>query len=283
MPSSAEHEQEILSWRATRLARLTAPESWLSIVAKLPLPPGEYRVGSDPTCEVVLPAGKAPAALGRLVHSAGQVSFVPEPGVQVGLRRALARTTEAISGSVALTSDHTGEADRVVLDTLVLEIVQRGESFAVRVRDIDNPARREFAGLDYYAIRSEWRVQADLVPYQPEKTIELLYETGETKAYRSPGAAVFEWQGTTYRVDPVLESEPARLFVLFGDQTNRDQTYGAGRFLYAPLPRDGKVLLDFNQAFSPPCAFTQHATCPLPPPQNRLALRVEAGEKRPRE
>jgi uncharacterized protein (DUF1684 family) len=279
----SDYEQEILGWRKTRLSRLIAPESWLSLVNKVPLPEGECRVGSDPTSDVALPEGKAPATLGRLLRRGAAIQFLPEPGVQLGVRRAATQVSEAVSGPIALKSDQVGEPDRLVLGSLVLEIMQRNDSFAVRVRDTESPARSEFAGIDYYPIQPEWRVQAELVPYSPHKRIEMLYETGDTHVYHSPGAAVFEWQGTTYRVDPVLESNPDRLFVLFGDQTNRDQTYGAGRFLYAPMPQDGKLVLDFNQAFSPPCAFTDHATCPLPPPQNRLQLRVEAGEKRPRE
>jgi uncharacterized protein (DUF1684 family) len=97
------------------------------------------------------------------------------------------------------------------------------------------------------------------------------------------GAAVFERSGVTCRLVPVFENDRKRLFVLFADRTNRDDTYGAGRFLYAPSPEAGRILLDFNKAFNPPCAFTPYAVCPLPPPENRLVLRVEAGEKRPAE
>jgi uncharacterized protein (DUF1684 family) len=96
----------------------------------------------------------------------------------------------------------------------------------------------------------------------------------------APGTAVFTVEGQEYRLTPVLEEGSSILFFVFGDQTNRTETYGAGRFLYAALPEDGFAVLDFNRAYNPPCAFSPFATCPLPPKQNRLALKVEAGEKR---
>jgi uncharacterized protein (DUF1684 family) len=278
--STSEHEQEVLTWRKDRLARLTAPDGWLSLVGRFELPAGECRVGSDAGCEVQLPS-QAPPELGRLSRTGQRITFAPAAGVNVGLRRARTQTTERVSALVELTTDAQGEPDRLVFGSLLLEIMQRGESFAVRVRDTQGAACRGFAGIDYYPIRSEWRVVARLVPYDPERRIDLVYESGDPEPYRSPGAAVFEWQGVEYRVDPVFDGNRPRLYIIFGDQTNRDTTYGAGRFLYAPLPRDGQVVLDFNQAFNPPCAFTLYAVCPLPPAQNRLALRVEAGEKRP--
>lgn len=277
----ADHEQEILSWRKARVERLTAEDGWLSLVGRFDLPEGEHRVGSDEAAEIALPAGKAPAELGRLIRRGRSVQFAPAAGVQVGVRRARTQTTELLSTPIELKSDAEGDPDRLVFGPLILELMQRGDSFAVRVRDTASDARSGFRGIPYYPIRPEWRIVARLVAYQPEKRIEMVYESGDPQPYRSPGAAVFEWQGVEYHLDPVFDGDRPRLYIVFGDQTNRDETYGAGRFLYAPLPKNGEVILDFNQAFSPPCAFTPYAVCPLPPQQNRLALRVEAGEKRP--
>jgi uncharacterized protein (DUF1684 family) len=267
----------------------------LSLINKVPIGPGEHRVGSADDADIQLPKERAPAQLGSFVLHDGRVRFIPDASVlpnasvpqdasamPLGVRRARSQITEAVHSEIALESDAHGEPDRLLFGSLRLEIMQQTDSFAVRVRDTESATRRDFVGLDYYPIRPEWRVSARLVPYQPERQIELLYETGSTARYRSPGAAVFRWQGVEYRLDPVLESQDTRLFVLFGDLTNRTTSYGAGRFLYCALPKDGEVILDFNQAFSPPCAFSAYTACPLPPPQNRLALHVEAGEKRPR-
>jgi uncharacterized protein (DUF1684 family) len=284
MRMSSEHEQEIMAWRSGRVQRLQAPDGWLSLVGKTFLErEGEYRVGTQAHDEVQLPEGSVPD-LGRLIRRGHSVHFRPSAGtgVSVGVLRAGQGSLEAISGEIELASDQRGPADRLIVGTLTLEIMRRGDSIAARVRDTQSEARRTFAGIDYFSIRADWRVTARLVPYQPERRIELLYETGSTEAYDSPGAAVFQRDGVEYRLDPVFEQDRSRLYILFGDLTNRDSSYGAGRFLYTALPRDGHVLLDFNQAFSPPCAFTPFATCPIVPGQNRLSLRVEAGEKRPR-
>ncbi|HEY2736287.1 MAG TPA: DUF1684 domain-containing protein [Polyangiales bacterium] len=276
------YEDEILAWRRDRLVRLTASGSWLSLIGRFDLPLGESTVGSDPSCAIQLPARETPLQLGRFVREQRRVQFVPGLLAEVGIRRAATRSSEPMSGAIDVKTDAEGDPDAIVFGTLSLEVMQRGDSFAVRVRDSESAALRNFAGIDHYPIDPSWRIRARLVPYTPEKRIDLLYDSGEPQSYRSPGAAVFESDGVEYRIDPVFDGPRPRLYVLFADRSNRDETYGAGRFLYAPLPEDGHVILDFNQAFNPPCAFTPFAVCPLPPAQNRLALRIEAGEKRPR-
>jgi hypothetical protein len=279
--TTSEYEREILAWRAARLARLTANDGWLSLIGRFDLPVGESLVGSDPRSAILLPGDKAPAELGRLVRTEQSVVFVPAPHAELGVRRASLQTSERVTAPISLKTDAQGDPDRLVIGPLRIEIMQRSASFAVRVRDTQSPALQSFAGIDHYPIRPEWRVKARLSPYQPEKRIDLVYESGDPEPYRSPGAAIFERDGVEFRIDPVFDGARPRLYIVFGDQTNRDESYGAGRFLYAALPSDGHVVLDFNQAFSPPCAFTPFAVCPLPPAQNRLALRVSAGEKRP--
>jgi uncharacterized protein (DUF1684 family) len=199
------------------------------------------------------------------------------------LRSAKQERALAPAQSVTLTSDLHGAPDKLVLGTLTMEVMERDAGVFIRVRDPQSPTRTAFPGLDYFPIDAKWRVVAKLEPYAPPKEIPLAYESGSHERYFSPGAAVFEVDGVQYRIDPVLDGDRPRLYVVFWDETARDETYGAGRFLYAPLPQGDRVLLDFNQAFSPPCAFTPYALCPLPPPQNRLPVRVCAGEKRPRE
>jgi uncharacterized protein (DUF1684 family) len=227
---------------------------------------------------VILPSG-APAELGTVELQAKSVRFTPAAQVVLRLQRAGAQA-EPLTGAVELTSDARGPSDRLLYGDLVLDVMERGDQFAMRVRDTSR-AHPEFAGIEYFPIIPKWRVVATLEPYAPEKSIDLVYESGTEQPYFSPGAAVFEVDGVEYRLDPVFESDRKRLWIVFADPTNRDQTYGAGRFLYAPLPQDGKVVLDFNQAFSPPCAFSPFVACPLPPYQNRLKVRIEAGEKRP--
>jgi hypothetical protein len=140
---------------------------------------------------------------------------------------------------------------------------------------------KAFTGMEYFPIAPEWRLTARFEPYTPAKTIPIPNVFGRLEDSPSPGSLVFTVDGREYRLDPVLETGETDLFIIFGDQTNGRETYGAGRFLYAkPAGPDGTTVLDFNKSYNPPCVFTPYATCPLPPPQNKLPFRIPAGEKR---
>ncbi|HKU40800.1 MAG TPA: DUF1684 domain-containing protein [Polyangiales bacterium] len=276
-----DHEREVLHWRERRVARLTARDGWLSLINKVFLEPGvPLAVGAAAEGGVQLPAGKAPAQLGSLLLADGRVRFTPEPGAAIELQRWGQSERSPLTAAVELVTDARNAPDRLLHGDLVLDVMERGDAFAMRVRDVSR-ARPELAGIEYYPISSAWRLAARFEPYLPEQTIELVFEGGIAEPYAAPGAVVFEKDGVSYRLDPVFERERKRLWLVFADPTNRDTTYGAGRFLYAPLPQGDRVVLDFNQAFNPPCAFSPFVACPLPPFQNRLELRVEAGEKRP--
>jgi hypothetical protein len=162
---------------------------------------------------------------------------------------------------------------------LSLFVIQRSDKFGIRLKDPDSQYRREFKGIETYPAQEEYQVTAKWVA-APEK-MPILNVIGQTESMDSPGYAVFTLHGQEYRLRPYLETPGAKeLFYVFRDQTSAKETYGAGRFLYSAMPLDGKVVLDFNKAYNPPCAFTPYATCPLPPPENRLAVRIEAGEKK---
>jgi hypothetical protein len=276
----AEHEATVEAWRGARLARLTAPEGWLSLVGRFPLDAGASRTGGSDACEIPLPADKAPPVVGVFQRTGADVVFTPAPGIAITLRGRDGTHPLAPGVAARVRTDRGGPPDKLVLGALTLEITDRESGMFVRVRDPGSAARRDFTGIDHYPIDPKWRVVARFEPYAEPKVIELDYEAGTTQRYVSPGAAVFEIDGVACRIDPVYEDDQRkRLYVVFWDPTARDTTYGAGRFLYAPLPAGDRVLVDFNQAFSPPCAFTPHAACPVAPPQNRLRVRVEAGEK----
>jgi uncharacterized protein (DUF1684 family) len=144
------------------------------------------------------------------------------------------------------------------------------------MRDQQSQARREFRGLEWYLVKPEYRVTAKFVPYNPPKSIPVPNIIGGTFPETCPGYAEFALRGEKLRLEPVLSD--GRLFYIFRDQTSGRKTYGAGRFLYSDMAKDGTVTLDFNLAYTPPCAFTPYATCPLPPKQNRLPVAIEAGE-----
>jgi uncharacterized protein (DUF1684 family) len=166
------------------------------------------------------------------------------------------------------------------MGSLSLSVIERGGEIGVRLKDNASASRRDFKGLRWFPIDGAWRVVARFEPSAPGSTLEITNVLGQTQKLPSPGEAVFNLGGRELRLVPVLEKPDAgELFFIFRDETAARETYGAGRFLYAGLPVDGSVVLDFNKAHSPPCAFTRYATCPLPPKRNRLPVRIEAGEK----
>ena len=158
-------------------------------------------------------------------------------------------------------------------------IIKRDDKYGVRLRDIDANLRKEFKGIDTYPVNEDWKITAKFEAYNPPKTISIPSIIGTVEEDMAPGALVFEKDGKEYRLDPVVEGD--EFFIIFADETSGEETYGAGRFLYTAMPDStGNVILDFNKAYNPPCAFTPYATCPLPPKQNYLKLRITAGEKK---
>ncbi len=176
----------------------------------------------------------------------------------------------------------SGGPDVLVLGPLSLQVIERGGRYGIRLKDNASARRREFAGLQWYPVSEAHRVVARFVPHATPKTIPIANVLGQEDQQPSPGYVVFTIGGQEVRLEPILEAPDAKeLFFIFKDPTAGRDTYPAGRYLYTDLPKDGAVTLDFNKAYSPPCAFTAYATCPLPPPQNRLPVRIEAGEKKP--
>lgn len=266
------YEQQITAWQATRHASLTKDDGWLSVVGLSWLQPGENRIGSDPLSGVELPAGSAPEYAGSMWLENGSVRLVPAPdgGIMIEGKPA----TETLLGS-----DVDEDTTVMTLGSLTFFVIKRADRVGVRVKDSQSEAIKSFKGLQYFPVNPKLRVEARFEPYEPPKIIPIANIIGITEDQPSPGALVFELDGATHRIDPILEAGGSELFVIFADQTNGKETYGAGRYIYTAMPVDGKVMLDFNESYNPPCVFTAYATCPLPPPQNRLPLRIEAGEK----
>jgi uncharacterized protein len=264
--------QEIEALRKDRNEGLKQEDGWFALVGLFWLEPGENRFGSGPDNRVILPEGRSPAFAGTLIREGDAVKVRVAPGVTV--TSGGKPVTEA-----AVTSDAQGKPTVLELGSLSFFVIQRGDKVGVRVKDSKSPALAAFHGLDFYPIQPDWKVDARFEPYNPPKTVPVPNVLGQVSEIPSPGAVVFDWQGKTYRIDALEGSPEGGLFLLFGDKTNGKETYGAGRFLDTDPPKDGKVVVDFNTAYNPPCAFTAFATCPLPPAQNKLAVAIEAGEK----
>jgi len=270
----ATHKKEVEEWRANRIQRLKSEDGWLTLVGLFWLQEGDNSFGSDPSNKLVFPKDKAPAKAGSLHLEKGTVHLQVQPGVTI--------TSDGKPvTSLVLKSDADGEPTTLDLGSLRFFVIDRMGKLGIRLKDRENPLRKSFQGVDSYPIDAKWRIEAKFEPYKPEKKIPILNILNMLEDTPSPGALVFDVNGKTYRLDAVLEKGETDYFIIFGDQTNGKETYGAGRYVYvSPAGPDGKVILDFNKAYNPPCVFSHFATCPLPPPQNKLALRVEAGEKK---
>jgi hypothetical protein len=271
-PPKSALEEEILKWREQREARLKADGGWLTVAGLFWLKEGENSFGSDPACDVKLPEGAAPARAGVLEFHAGRTTVRMAPGVAATVGGAAVTTME-------LKADSAGSPDVLTMGPLQMHVIQRGERYAIRMKDMNSRFRKEFTGLRWYPVDESYRITARFEPYDPPRMLRIPTVLGTTEQMPCPGAAVFMLEGKEVRVEPVIETPgDEELFLIFSDGTSGKETYPSGRFLYAPMPRDGKIVLDFNKAYNPPCAFTPYATCPLPPEQNRVAPRVEAGE-----
>jgi uncharacterized protein (DUF1684 family) len=267
------YRAEVGKWRAEREVRLRAEGGWLAVAGLFWLDEGRKTFGSDKASDFVLPAS-APAKAGVFERAGASVRVLLEPGVAAQLNG------RPLAGSAPMAPDTSGRPDVLGMGPLTMTVIERGERYGIRLRDRDNPARAAFTGLSWFDVDESWRIDARFVPYPEPKMVKIPNVLGQVNEMPSPGGVEFARDGRTIRLDGVIEEKGAdELFFIIRDGTSGNETYGAGRFLYAPLPKDGRIVLDFNKAYSPPCAFTPYATCPLPPPQNRIPIRVEAGEK----
>lgn len=264
---------EIERWQANRIARLTSETGWLTLAGLFWLKEGKNTFGSAKPNALRLDNEALAAYAGAFVKSGSSVQFVANP------KAGITHAGKPVS-TIDLVPDSKAEPTLLESGPVSFFLIERGGKYGVRVRDKNNPHRVHFSGLQYFPISTDWVFQARFEAYEPHRSVPITNILGMEENMECPGALVFSKDGREWRLDAVLE-EPgaAELFIMFADGTSGKETYGAGRFMYLPLPLNGTVPLDFNMAYSPPCAFNDFATCPLPPPQNRLALRVEAGEK----
>jgi len=266
------HQSEVEAWRAERLEGLTRDDGWLSLTGLHWLKEGRSKLGSGADNEVRLPAA-VPAFFATVELSAGELRLQLAEGV------AATFDGKARQQSI-LAPDSTGSPTVVEYGSVLFYAIERGERIGLRVKDRAHPALTDFQGLDYFPIDAAWRVLAGFEAYDPPKPVPVPNVLGAVGEQLSPGAVVFEHDGQTYRLD-ALSGGDDELFLIFGDSTNGEGTYGGGRFLYVPLAdAEGRITVDFNLAYNPPCAFTPFATCPLPPLQNKLKVAIAAGEKK---
>ena len=251
----------IEKWRQEYVADLEADDGWLTLAGLFWLKPGANSFGTDESNDIVFPPGTAAAKAGVLEFQDGRVTM--RQGGSSKVRK--------------LKSDVNEDPTIVKMGRLRFHVIKRGERYGIRLKDSEGVYRKQFTGQQWFPVKPEYRVTAEFHEFPSPKTLKVPSIIGGTEEYTSPGYAEFTLNGRKCRLQPALEDD--ELFFIFKDTSAGKSTYPAGRFLYTELPKSGKVVIDFNKAYNPPCAFTPYATCPLPPRQNRLDVAIEAGAK----
>ena len=268
---NSSYEQQINAWHAKRIEDLKAPNGWVNLAGLFWLKQGKNSFGSASSNDIVFRNPDMPAKAGSFILDGTTVTWISEPGITV------LEKDSAITRAVIFQRANS-PAPLLTLNHFRWNIIQRDEKIGIRFRDVKSPALAKFIDIPRYKVDSNWRVNAYLEE-APNSFVSITNVLGQTNQQTTPGKLVFTINNQTYRLD-ALEESPGELFIIFGDATSGKETYPAGRFMYVKKTAHGETtLLDFNKAFNPPCAFSEFATCPLPPKQNILPIAIKAGEK----
>jgi uncharacterized protein (DUF1684 family) len=270
------YKAEIEKWKAHRYKRLTDEEGYLSLTGLFWIGEGRNTFGSDPGNDLVFTGSGIPPRIGTYELKDGVITVSIEPGVGVK-----AGDEPFAGGRVYHDNDDEAPVTVLQLGRISWWAIHRGDRYGVRVSDPQSPTLAEFKaskGLTRFPTSEDWRIEARLETYDPPRFIEFVDVNGIKSRELAAGAIVFEWEGKEYRLDGVPYKD--EYFIIFGDATNGHETYGGGRFLYMDAAdENGQCVIDFNKAYTPWCAFSNFTTCQFPPEQNRLPIKVTAGEK----
>jgi len=264
--------KEINDWDKKRVTRLKADDGWLNLVGRFWLKKGESTFGSSDKNDIVIESSKLPAFIGSFSYVDTVVTFKAKEGVEVFLNGKRVK-------EIVLVDDQKKDVTVLQIGSIKFNLIVRDTLYGIRFRDLNSELVKNFKGIERFPIDQSWMIKARYELYHPAKEIAVPNILGQITREKSPGAVVFEREGKTYKIDAVDEGGD-ELFLIVADETSGKETYGGGRFLYVNKPDSaGTIILDFNKAFNPPCVFTKYATCPMPPSQNYLKLKIEAGEK----
>jgi len=264
--------KEINEWGQKRINRLKADDGWLNLVGRFWLVQGESTFGSSKDNDIVVESAKLPEHIGSFFFVDSIVTFKAKDGVEV------LHNGNAVK-EIVLIDDQKKDITVLQIGSVKFNLIIRDTLYGIRFRDLNSDLVKNFKGVERFPIDESWKITAKFEAYNPVKEIDVPNVLGQISKEKCPGAIVFERDGRTHRIDAVDEGDD-KLFLIIADQTSGEETYGGGRFMYVNKPDStGTILLDFNKAYNPPCVFTKYATCPLPPLQNFLKLRIEAGEK----
>ncbi len=269
---SPEYIKEINNWHKRRIENLKKENGWLNLVGLFFLKEGESTFGSSKENDFVIDDQSLVSKICTFVLKDSLVKMIVSDNVVVTVK-------DSPVTEIYLKHDLTGDPTIVSFKNYRWFIIKRGNKYALRVRNLDAPLVKSFEGIVRFPVNESWRIKAEFIPYNQVREIEIPSIIGIPEKEISPGKVRFKIKDQTYELEAIDSGD--KLFFVFADETNGEETYGAGRFLYADKPDSNNVvILDFNKAYNPPCAFTKYATCPLPPPQNFLKIEITAGEKK---
>lgn len=263
-------ERDHEKWAQERVSRLKSDSGWLNLAGLFWLQEGENTFGSDSSNQIIFP-GKVPGHLGTYVLEDSSILFVPATGAGV-------MYGDSPAGAMKISTDRPGKATLLKSGSLAWYIIERNERYAIRLRDFESNTIREFHGIEYFPANIKWNIRAEYKAFVEPIEMNIPTVMGTVEKELCPGVLRFKVEGKEQELYPIKAGN--RLFIVFADETSGFETYGGGRFLYIEDPgKDDWVYINFNRAYNPPCVFTPFATCPLPPPENILSVRIEAGEK----
>jgi uncharacterized protein len=261
--------KETQAWRAKHEADYR--REWVTIAGLHFLQPGSQTAGSASSNDILLPA-PTPPVLGRFVLGNDIVRFEPQPGAEVSL------DNEVVRDSIELADDGEEKADELMVGDIRLVVHRSGERKSLRVWDPQGELARGFLGFTWFPIQMDYRVTGRFVPDPAPREMQVVNTFGDLDTFKTEGVVEFRLRGQALRLRP-FTTRPKRFYFVFRDASGGQETYQAARFLYSDLRDDGTTVLDFNQAYNPPCAFNPFTTCPIPLPENRLGVKILAGEK----
>lgn len=266
------YESDLKDFRDRLETSLRADDGWLALAGLFWLHDGANTVGGDPDSDIALPETSAPPRVGVIDFHAGQATLTVADGISVSV------DGEPVTVAKLVDDGERRKPSLVRVGTVSFFVIRRGDQTGIRVRDTQSPARASFAGRKWFAPDPSFRVTGRFVPHPGPRQLPNVNVVGITEMIDNPGRVAFELGGRQHEIE-AFDGGKDRLFLVLRDATSGTSTYGSSRFLNAPLHADGRVELDFNRAYNPPCAFTPFATCPLPPPENILPVAIEAGER----
>ncbi len=268
-PEGASVTSEVEAWRAKH--EFDYRRDWVTIAGLHFLKTGAQTAGSAAASDIVLPPA-VPATLGTFFLEGQAVRFEPAPGAAVDLNGT------RVTAPVVLKDDGSASADELTSGAVKMAVHVSGARRSLRVWDPEGPLARGFKGFTWFPIQPEYRVTGRFIADATPRSVQVNNTFGDLDTFTTQGVVEFTLGGRTLRLRP-FTTRPGRFYIVFKDESSGEETYGAARFLYADLGKDGDVVLDFNQAYNPPCAFNPYTTCPIPLPENRLPVKVLAGER----